>query len=65
MKMLSATQQTQEEVERTKQQLSFEVDRIKQDADMKVGAALLQEHGYVVKIYMLNAVVAVVRRAEV
>lgn len=35
--MLSATQQTQEEVERTKQQLSFEVDRIKQDADMKVG----------------------------
>jgi len=65
VKMLSATQQTQEEVERTKQQLSFEVDRIKQDADMKVGAALLQEHGYVVKIYMLNAVVAVVRRAEV
>lgn len=37
MKMLSVTQQTQEEVERTKQQLSFEVDRIKQDADMKVG----------------------------
>lgn len=37
MKMLSATQQTQEEVERTKQQLSFEVDRIKQEADMKVG----------------------------
>lgn len=36
VKMLSATQQTQEEVERTKQQLSFEVDRIKQDADMKV-----------------------------
>uniref|UniRef100_A0A8C4GKI1 Huntingtin-interacting protein 1-related protein n=1 Tax=Dicentrarchus labrax TaxID=13489 RepID=A0A8C4GKI1_DICLA len=37
VKMLSATQQTQEEVERTKQQLSFEVDRIKQEADMKVG----------------------------
>lgn len=36
MKMLSATQQTQEEVERTKQQLSFEIDRIKQEADMKV-----------------------------
>lgn len=35
--MLSATQQTQEEVERTKQQLSFEVDRIKQEADTKVG----------------------------
>lgn len=38
MRMLSATQQTQEEVERTKQQLSFEIDRIKQEADMKVGA---------------------------
>lgn len=36
VKMLSATQQTQEEVERTKQQLAFEVDRIKLDADMKV-----------------------------
>ncbi|KAM6953904.1 huntingtin interacting protein 1 related b [Aplochiton taeniatus] len=36
VKMLSATQQTQDEVERTKQQLAFEVDRIKQDADMKV-----------------------------
>lgn len=35
--MLSATQQTQEEVERTKQQLSFEIDRIKQEGDMKVG----------------------------
>lgn len=40
MKMLSATQQTQEEVERTKQQLSFEVDRVKQEADMKVGGVL-------------------------
>lgn len=37
MRMLSATQQTQEEVERTKQQLSFEIDRIKQEGDMKVG----------------------------
>lgn len=36
MKMLSVTQQTQEEVERTKQQLTFEMDRIKQEADMKV-----------------------------
>ncbi|KAM9858306.1 huntingtin interacting protein 1 related b [Aulostomus maculatus] len=36
VKMLSATQQTQEEVERTKQQLSFEVDRIKQEAEMKL-----------------------------
>lgn len=35
--MLSATQQTQDEVERTKQQLSFEIDRIKQESDMKVG----------------------------
>ncbi|MEQ2217559.1 hypothetical protein XENOCAPTIV_014704 [Xenoophorus captivus] len=35
VRMLSATQQTQEEVERTKQQLSFEVERVKQDADMK------------------------------
>uniref|UniRef100_A0A6Q2Z9X1 Huntingtin-interacting protein 1-related protein n=1 Tax=Esox lucius TaxID=8010 RepID=A0A6Q2Z9X1_ESOLU len=35
VKMLSVTQQTQEEVERTKQQLAFEVERIKQDADMK------------------------------
>lgn len=35
--MLSVTQQTQEEVERTKQQLSFEVEQIKQEADMKVG----------------------------
>lgn len=41
VKMLSATQQTQEEVERTKQQLSFEVDRIKQEADMKVGCVLV------------------------
>lgn len=37
MKMLSVTQQTQEEVERTKQQLTFEMDRVKQEADMKVG----------------------------
>ncbi|XP_041855999.1 huntingtin interacting protein 1 related b isoform X2 [Melanotaenia boesemani] len=36
VKMLSVTQQTQEEVERTKQQLSFEMDRIKQEADMKL-----------------------------
>lgn len=35
--MLSATQQTQDEVERTKQQLSFEIDRVKQESDMKVG----------------------------
>uniref|UniRef100_A0A3B5KUP5 Huntingtin interacting protein 1 related n=1 Tax=Xiphophorus couchianus TaxID=32473 RepID=A0A3B5KUP5_9TELE len=41
VKMLSATQQTQEEVERTKQQLSFEVERVKQEADMKVGACSL------------------------
>lgn len=38
--MLSATQQTQDEVERTKQQLSFEIDRVKQESDMKVGAKL-------------------------
>lgn len=38
MRMLSATQQTQDEVERTKQQLSFEIDRVKQESDMKVGA---------------------------
>uniref|UniRef100_A0A3Q3CLJ6 Huntingtin-interacting protein 1-related protein n=1 Tax=Haplochromis burtoni TaxID=8153 RepID=A0A3Q3CLJ6_HAPBU len=36
VKMLSVTQQTQEEVERTKQQLTFEMDRIKQESDMKV-----------------------------
>ncbi|XP_036382489.1 huntingtin interacting protein 1 related b isoform X2 [Megalops cyprinoides] len=36
VKMLSASQQTQEEVARTKQQLAFEVDRIKQEADMKL-----------------------------
>lgn len=41
MRMLSATQQTQDEVERTKQQLSFEIDRVKQESDMKVGAQLL------------------------
>uniref|UniRef100_A0A671UVB3 Huntingtin-interacting protein 1-related protein n=1 Tax=Sparus aurata TaxID=8175 RepID=A0A671UVB3_SPAAU len=35
-KMLTVTQQTQDEVERTKQQLSFEIDRIKQEADMKL-----------------------------
>ncbi|XP_056314737.1 huntingtin interacting protein 1 related b [Danio aesculapii] len=35
VKMLSATQQTQEEIERTKQQLAFEVDRVKQESDMK------------------------------
>uniref|UniRef100_A0A669B818 Huntingtin-interacting protein 1-related protein n=1 Tax=Oreochromis niloticus TaxID=8128 RepID=A0A669B818_ORENI len=36
VKMLSVTQQTQEEVERTKQQLTFEMDRVKQEADMKL-----------------------------
>lgn len=36
VKMLSATQQTQEEVARTKQQLSFEVERVKQESDMKL-----------------------------
>ncbi|XP_072289854.1 huntingtin interacting protein 1 related b [Eucyclogobius newberryi] len=36
VKMLSVTQQTQEEVERTKQQLSFEVDRVKQEADIRM-----------------------------
>ncbi|XP_033828022.1 huntingtin interacting protein 1 related b [Periophthalmus magnuspinnatus] len=36
VKMLSVTQQTQEEVERTKQQLSFEMDRIRQEADMRM-----------------------------
>ncbi|XP_061115973.1 huntingtin interacting protein 1 related b [Conger conger] len=36
VKMLSASQQTQEEVARTKQQLSFEVDRVRQEADMKL-----------------------------
>lgn len=36
VKMLSVTQQTQEEVERTKQQLAFEVERVRQEADMKV-----------------------------
>uniref|UniRef100_A0A8C1Y1Z4 Huntingtin interacting protein 1 related b n=1 Tax=Cyprinus carpio TaxID=7962 RepID=A0A8C1Y1Z4_CYPCA len=35
VKMLSATQQTQEEIERTKQQLAFEVERVRQDSDMK------------------------------
>uniref|UniRef100_A0AAX7V7H4 Huntingtin-interacting protein 1-related protein n=1 Tax=Astatotilapia calliptera TaxID=8154 RepID=A0AAX7V7H4_ASTCA len=39
VKMLSVTQQTQEEVERTKQQLTFEMDRIKQESDMKVDGA--------------------------
>ncbi|XP_042564287.1 huntingtin interacting protein 1 related b [Clupea harengus] len=36
VKILSATQQTQEEVERTKQQLAFEVERVRQEADMKL-----------------------------
>ncbi|XP_035236095.1 huntingtin interacting protein 1 related b isoform X2 [Anguilla anguilla] len=36
VKMLSASQQTQEEVARTKQQLAFEVDRVQQEADMKL-----------------------------
>ncbi|XP_072565150.1 huntingtin-interacting protein 1-related protein [Paramormyrops kingsleyae] len=36
VKMLSATQQTQEEVARTKQQLAFEIERIRQDSDMKL-----------------------------
>uniref|UniRef100_A0AAY4E0K4 I/LWEQ domain-containing protein n=1 Tax=Denticeps clupeoides TaxID=299321 RepID=A0AAY4E0K4_9TELE len=36
VKMLSATQQTHEEVERTKQQLAFEMERIRQEADMKM-----------------------------
>ncbi|KAJ8380262.1 hypothetical protein SKAU_G00010400 [Synaphobranchus kaupii] len=36
VKMLSASQQTQEEVARTKQQLNFEVERVRQDADMKL-----------------------------
>ncbi|XP_066510477.1 huntingtin-interacting protein 1-related protein-like [Hoplias malabaricus] len=36
VKMLSATQQTQEEVARTKQQLAFDVERVKQESDMKL-----------------------------
>ncbi|KAI1881968.1 hypothetical protein AGOR_G00245650 [Albula goreensis] len=36
VKMLTASQQTQEEVARTRQQLAFEVDRIKQEADMRL-----------------------------
>ncbi|XP_035246341.1 huntingtin-interacting protein 1-related protein-like [Anguilla anguilla] len=36
VKMLTVSQQTQEEVARTKQQLAFEVDRVKQDADIKL-----------------------------
>ena len=36
VKLLSVSQQTQEEVARTKQQLSFEVERVRQEADMKV-----------------------------
>lgn len=39
--MLTVTQQTQDEVERTKQQLSFEIDRIKQESDMKVGGLMV------------------------
>ncbi len=34
--MLSATQQTQEEIERTKLQLAFEVESVRQESDMKV-----------------------------
>lgn len=44
VKMLSATQQTQEEVARTKQQLSFEVERIKQESDMKVSNTQMHPH---------------------
>uniref|UniRef100_A0A8B9L8J6 Huntingtin interacting protein 1 related b n=1 Tax=Astyanax mexicanus TaxID=7994 RepID=A0A8B9L8J6_ASTMX len=40
VKMLSATQQTQEEVERTKQQLAFEVERAKQESDMKLNSCI-------------------------
>jgi len=60
VKMLSATQQTQEEVERTKRQLSFEVDRIKQEAEMKVGVFSLQEHaGFKVAVLVdINDVVS-------
>uniref|UniRef100_A0A672NR12 Huntingtin-interacting protein 1-related protein-like n=1 Tax=Sinocyclocheilus grahami TaxID=75366 RepID=A0A672NR12_SINGR len=36
VKMLSVTQQTQEEIERTKQQLAFQVERVRQESDMKV-----------------------------
>lgn len=36
VKMLSATQQTQEDVERTKQQLAFEVERVRQELDLKM-----------------------------
>uniref|UniRef100_A0A672NPL8 Huntingtin-interacting protein 1-related protein-like n=1 Tax=Sinocyclocheilus grahami TaxID=75366 RepID=A0A672NPL8_SINGR len=35
VKMLSVTQQTQEEIERTKQQLAFQVERVRQESDMK------------------------------
>lgn len=68
MKMLSATQQTQDEVERTKQQLAFEVDRIKQEADMKVCGGFLErlryQDGSAVQMYA-NNVVIVAGRAEV
>lgn len=47
VKMLSATQQTQEEVARTKQQLSFEVERIKQDSDMKVSHTQIHTHIFI------------------
>ncbi|KAJ8338641.1 hypothetical protein SKAU_G00354270 [Synaphobranchus kaupii] len=36
VRMLTVSQETQEEVARTRQQLAFEVDRIKQDAEMKL-----------------------------
>lgn len=52
VKMLSATQQTQEEVERTKHQLSFEIDRIKQESDMRVGSQLKKTKR--LKVHMLK-----------
>lgn len=67
MKMLSATQQTQEEVERTKQQLSFEVDRIKQEADMKVGGLtfLMEISKVAVQWRLKEHFVVIAGRAEV
>lgn len=50
--MLSATQQTQEEVARTKQQLSFEVERIKQESDMKVSHAEICTHIHALSWYL-------------
>uniref|UniRef100_A0A8C7F3B3 Huntingtin interacting protein 1 related n=1 Tax=Oncorhynchus kisutch TaxID=8019 RepID=A0A8C7F3B3_ONCKI len=63
VKMLSATQQTQEEVERTKQQLAFEVDRIKQDQTRSMSALQAEKERLMHSVSEKEAALSALRHA--